>query len=116
MSRHHAASDIFQAVADPTRRQILALLRRETESTATEIAAPFGVTQSAISQHLRVLREAGLVTVRHAGRERRYRLNADPLREVAEWAMSYQRFWSERLSALGELLESEDENENEKGS
>jgi DNA-binding transcriptional ArsR family regulator len=58
---------------------------------------------------LRVLREANLVTVRQAGRERRYRLNAHPLREVADWANGYERFWSERLAALGELLENESE-------
>jgi len=109
MSRHAAASDIFQAIADPTRRQILALLAAQGEPTATEIAAPFGVTLSAISQHLRVLREANLVTVRQAGRERRYRLNAHPLREVADWANAYEQFWNERLAALGALLENENE-------
>jgi DNA-binding transcriptional ArsR family regulator len=111
MSRHAANSDVFQAIADPTRRQILMLLSAQDEPTATEIAAPFGVTLSAISQHLRVLREAELVAVRKVGRERRYRLNAHPLREVADWVNEYQRFWSERLTALGALLDEEDESE-----
>jgi DNA-binding transcriptional ArsR family regulator len=107
MSRPVAHADVFQAIADPTRRQILTLLLTQDEPTATEIAAPFGVTLSAVSQHLRVLREADLVAVRRVGRERRYRLNADPLREVATWIHAYEQFWAERLTALGELLEAE---------
>ncbi len=63
------------------------------------------MTASAVSQHLKVLRDAGLVAVRKAGRERLYRLNADPLREVAEWASTYERFWTERMDRLGTYLE-----------
>jgi DNA-binding transcriptional ArsR family regulator len=108
VSRHAATSDTFQAIADPTRRRILAYLAQNGEPTVAEIAAPFApVTQSAISQHLKVLREAGLVQVRQAGRERRYRLDAHPLREVALWAQSYEQFWEERLAALEDLLENE---------
>ncbi len=108
MSRHTAHSDVFQAIADPTRRQILSLLASNKETTATEIAAPFGVTQSAISQHLRILRDANLVAVRRDGREWRYRLTADPLHDVAEWLQEYERFWTNRLTALEDLLESEE--------
>ena len=108
MSRHAAHSDVFQAIADPTRRQILSLLASRGEPTATEIAAPFGVTQSAISQHLRVLRDANLVEVRREGREWRYRLNADPLHDVANWLREYERFWTDRLNALETLLESDE--------
>lgn len=106
MSRHAASADVFQAIADPTRRQILARLAGG-EQPLTEIARPFDVTLSAISQHLRVLRAVGLVRVRPVGRERWYALNADPLREVAVWAGSYERFWTERLAALGDYLENE---------
>jgi ArsR family transcriptional regulator len=108
MSRPIAHQDVFQAIADPTRRQILALLSARDEPTATEIAAPFGMTFSAVSQHLKVLREAELVSVRRVGRERRYRLNAHPLREVAVWVNEYERFWSDRLTTLGELLDEEE--------
>jgi DNA-binding transcriptional ArsR family regulator len=108
MSRHSAHSDVFQAIADPTRRQILSLLASREEPTATEIAAPFGVTQSAISQHLRVLRDANLVEVRREGREWRYRLNADPLYDVANWLREYEGFWTDRLTALETLLENEE--------
>lgn len=106
---------VFQAIADPTRRQILAHLRASNgELTPTQIAAPLAVTLSAVSQHLKVLRDAGLVSVRRAGRERRYRLDADPLREVAAWAREYERFWSDRIDALAAYLDdaaSEEEEE-----
>jgi DNA-binding transcriptional ArsR family regulator len=107
VSRRPASADVFQAIADPTRRQILGLLLERDEPTATELAAPFGCSQSAISQHLKVLRDADLVTVRQVGRERRYRLQADPLREVSEWVSEYERFWGERLRALESLLAAE---------
>ena len=73
-----------------------------------ELARQFRVTLSAISQQMRVLREAGLVTVRPAGRERIYRLNPEALREVADWVSHYERFWLERLVALGEQLEKDE--------
>jgi DNA-binding transcriptional ArsR family regulator len=104
VSRSTAASDVFQAIADPTRRRILDLLSGGEQPVAA-LAGQFPVTLSAISQHMRVLREAGLVTVRRVGRERRYRLNAVALREVAAWIRHYERFWGEKLAALGEQLE-----------
>jgi DNA-binding transcriptional ArsR family regulator len=107
VSRASAASDVFQAIADPTRRRILDLLSGGEQPVA-ELAGEFPVTLSAISQHMRVLREAGLVAVRRVGRERLYRLNAEALRDVAAWVGHYERFWGEKLAALGEQLE-EDE-------
>jgi DNA-binding transcriptional ArsR family regulator len=104
MSRPLASSDVFQAIADPTRRGILDLLAGGEQPVGV-LARQFGVTLSAISQHMRVLREVGLVGVRRVGRERRYRLNADPLKEVSVWLTSYERFWREKLDALGEHLE-----------
>jgi DNA-binding transcriptional ArsR family regulator len=113
MSRHAAHADPFLAIADPTRRRILGQLLASPERTLTDIATPFDVTLSAVSQHLRVLLDAGLVTVRKVGRERRYRLNADPLREVSEWVRAYDRFWEDRLSSLGEYLDNEADTESE---
>ncbi|MDX1934544.1 MAG: metalloregulator ArsR/SmtB family transcription factor [Capsulimonadales bacterium] len=107
MSRSAVPADVFQAIADPTRRRILSRLCESTEVTASELAAPFGMTQSAVSQHLKVLRDARLVVVTPHGRERRYRLNAHPLYEVAVWINAYSRFWDERLAGLGDLLENE---------
>jgi len=77
--------DIYQALADPTRRRILELAR-DRERSVHELLAAFRVTQSAISQHLRVLRDAGLVRVRIAGRQHLYRAESAPLRRLAEWA------------------------------
>lgn len=104
MSRADARADVFQAIADPTRRALLARLALAGEQPSGALAAPFRVSLSAVSQHLRVLREAGLVSVRRAGRERLYRLNADPLREVADWTRAYEPFWDDKLAALGEHL------------
>lgn len=104
MSRRSATSDIFQAIADPTRRRILDLLSGGEQPVA-DLARQFQVSLSAISQQMRVLREVGLVTVRRAGRERRYRLNPEALKEVAAWVSHYERFWQEKLAALGEELE-----------
>lgn len=106
MSRAQAASDVFQAIADPTRRSILEALRTG-EQPVSDLAGQFSVTLSAISQHMRVLRDAGLVSVRPSGRERLYRLNADPLLSVSEWVGQYEEFWQSKLVALGEHLEEE---------
>lgn len=106
MSRAQAASDVFQAIADPTRREILAFLK-SGERPVSELTGQFPVTMSAISQHMRVLREAGLVSVRPSGRERFYRINAEPLKLVSGWALQYEDFWRDKLVALGEHLENE---------
>ena|ERR1051326_3350078 len=106
MSRHQATSDVFLAIADPTRRALLDALR-EGEKPVMELAAQFEVTLSAVSQHIRVLREAGLVDVRKAGRERYYTLNAAPLQSVADWVAQHEAFWQEKLAALAQHLEEE---------
>jgi DNA-binding transcriptional ArsR family regulator len=102
-----ATGDVFQAIADPTRRRILELLA-ESERPVKELGAPFRMSLPAISQHLRVLREAGLVRERRDGRHRQYRLNPEPLRDVADWVGRYQRFWEQRLRALERYLDEED--------
>jgi len=96
--------DVFRAVSDPTRRQMLRLLRGG-ERTAAELAQPFAISQPAVSQHLRVLRESGLVDVRKAGRHRIYRLDPRPLQEVVDWAQYFEGFWRKRLSAFGRELD-----------
>jgi DNA-binding transcriptional ArsR family regulator len=104
MSRRLATTDVFHVIADPTRRRLLDLLGGG-DQPVNSLAGKFNVTVSAVSQHLRLLRQVGLVTVHRSGRERWYRLNAEPLRQVAEWVGHYQRFWQEKLDALGEHLE-----------
>jgi DNA-binding transcriptional ArsR family regulator len=98
------ADAVFAALADRTRRDLLDLLRGG-EHPVHALAAAFHVTRPAISQHLRVLRDAGLVAEARVGRERFYRLQADRLREVAAWLRYYETFWAEHLDALGAHLD-----------
>ena len=97
--------DIYSAVADPTRRQLLHMLAGADELPLHEMTACFGVGRTAVSKHLAILKEAGLVVDRKAGRETRYHLNAAPLREIQEWVSFYERFWLERIDQLKSLLE-----------
>ena len=83
------SADVFRAVADPTRRAILDRLRG-ADLSVTDLAEPFDMTQPAISQHLRILLDAGLVDAEPIGRQRLYKLNAQPLREVFDWAAPYR--------------------------
>lgn len=95
---------IFDALADPTRREILDLLRTG-EHPAGEIAARFSVSRPAVSRHLRVLREAGLVAHRKQARSRVYRLAPEALREVDEWLDRYRVFWTARMHDLKRYVE-----------
>lgn len=108
MHRRPASHDVFLAIADPTRRAILHRLAHG-EQTAGTLAEPFHASQSAISQHLGILRDAGLVRVRSEGRQRFYQLRPAPLKRVQRWISHYERFWNEKLDALGEYLDREDE-------
>jgi DNA-binding transcriptional ArsR family regulator len=94
----------YSAVAEPSRRQILDLLR-EGEWSVNDLVARVELSQPAVSKHLKVLREAGLVEVRPDGKRRWYGLRAEPLAEVAEWLEHYRRHWSDRLDALERHLE-----------
>lgn len=86
--------DVFRAVADPTRRALLDRLRM-AEQSVSSLAGPFHMTQPAISQHLRILRDAGLVRVRQVGRQRVYRLDARPLRDVFTWTSLYRNLFTD---------------------
>ncbi len=97
-------SPVFHALASPTRRALLDKLSSR-EQTVQRLAATSGLSVAAISQQLTVLRKAGLVTSRAAGRWRVYRLNAEPLRDVVGWLRKYERFWLGRLHALGQDVE-----------
>jgi DNA-binding transcriptional ArsR family regulator len=96
--------DVFHAIAHPARRAILVKLR-DGERTAGDLAAPFEMTFAAISQHLKVLEEADLVSVRRDGRQRFYKLQPKPLRRVVRWIDEFAVFFGERLDALGEYLD-----------
>lgn len=97
--------NVFRTIAHPTRRALLDRLQRRGEQAVHELSEPFGMSQPALSQHLRVLRESGLVEARKEGRQRLYRLRPEPLHEVVEWLEPYARFWRGRLRALGGHLE-----------
>lgn len=100
----HASADAFTAIAHPIRRKLLDSLATG-DSCVQDLAKPFRMTRPAISQHLRVLKDAGLVTVYRSGREQRYVLCSDPLEDVYNWVEHYQQFWTEKLDALGKYLE-----------
>ncbi|RRJ62531.1 ArsR family transcriptional regulator [Paenibacillus oralis] len=101
-----AKHDVFQAIADPTRRELLRLLG-DRELPLKDISGRFPMSRTAVSKHLRVLAEAGLVQERKVGRETRYRLDADPLLELKRWLDYYERFWENKLSMLKHYVESE---------
>lgn len=95
--------DVYQAIADPTRRQILALLAGNPINL-NAVAENFDVSRPAISKHIRILSECGLVIVKKSGRERYCYAELKPLREVADWAGQYREFWTRKLDALGQML------------
>jgi len=93
----------FAALADPTRRAILARLSTG-QASVTELAAPFAMSLPAVSKHLKVLERAGLVARARRAQWRPAELQAEPLHEVADWLADYRRFWEERLDRLDEYL------------
>jgi DNA-binding transcriptional ArsR family regulator len=97
-------NDVFHAIAHPVRRAILVTLR-DGERMASDLAEPFAMTFPAISQHLRVLEEAELVSVRSEGRHRLYRLQTAPLADVVGWVDEFAAFFGQRLDALGDYLD-----------
>jgi len=96
-------SDVFNAISHRARRQMLDLLI-EAERPAGDIAVHFDMSRPAVSQHLRVLLDAGLVTERRQGRERLYRFVPERLAPVREWIALYERFWDDRLQRLQKTL------------
>jgi DNA-binding transcriptional ArsR family regulator len=99
--------EVFEALADPTRRRIVELLSEE-ERSAGELATHFMVSRPAVSKHLRVLREAGVVNVRMDAQRRIYRLDPKALGEAEDWLARRRRFWEERLDALEAHVGKED--------
>ena len=93
----------FAALADPTRRAILARLATG-EASVNELAQPFSISQPAISRHLKVLEGAGLISRGRDAQWRPARLQAGPLKEIADWVEQYRRFWDARLDALDDYL------------
>src|SRR5262245_34414477 len=100
--------DVFGAISHPARRRMLDLLT-EAERSVSDIAGHFEMSRPAVSQHLRVLLDAGLVTEQRHGRERRYRLVAEQLGPVRDWLAHYERFWADRLQRLQKHLSNKEQ-------
>ncbi len=96
-------ADRFAAVADATRRHLLEQLAQQ-DRTVAELMAGLDISQAAVSQHLRVLRDAGLVAARREGRHRYYELRPAGLTDLRDWLDELERFWQARLAALGDYL------------
>ena len=101
-----AKHDVFQAIADPTRRKLLRLLD-DGEMAVGALSSHFPMSRTAVSKHLRILADAGLVRERKIGRETRYRMDPDPLLELRRWLSYYERYWDNKLSALERYVESD---------
>lgn len=95
--------DVFQAIADPNRRAIVALLAGQ-KLTLNGIAGRFKISRPAISKHIKILEECGLVAIEQQGRERLCEVNLERLTEVADWVEPYRKLWEARLDALEEYL------------
>tara|TARA_R110002072_G_scaffold272272_3_gene432413 strand:+ start:1298 stop:1618 length:321 start_codon:yes stop_codon:yes gene_type:complete len=98
----------FTALGDPTRRAIVMSLA-DSEQPLSEVAAPFDMSLTAVSKHVRVLSEAGLVHVEKRGRTRYCQLRAAPMREASEWLGNYRLFWGSQVRSLASYLESEND-------
>lgn len=96
--------DVYVAIADPTRRKLIRLLADVEELPLNELTVHFEMGRTAVSKHLSILKEAGLVLSRKVGRETRYRLNAAPLKEIEDWVSYYNKFWIERIVILKKIL------------
>jgi DNA-binding transcriptional ArsR family regulator len=96
--------DVFQAIADPTRRAIINLLSKQSLNL-NAVAGNFDISRPAISKHIRILSECGLVVIRKEGRERFCEVRLQKLKEVAQWTEQYSRFWTMKLDALKNFVE-----------
>lgn len=103
--RPRADRDVFRAVADPTRRATLEVLARRGEQTVSGLVQTVGVEMPVLSRHLAVLREAGLVTQRQAGRNRLYRIEPEGLRQIFDWSALFAELWGDKISGLRDYLD-----------
>jgi DNA-binding transcriptional ArsR family regulator len=98
-----ARRDVFQAIADPTRRDIMMLIANQSLNL-NAIAAQFDVSRSAVSQHIKILNECGLIMMKQQGRERYCEIQPQQLAEIAGWIEPFRKLWEERFSKIDELL------------
>jgi DNA-binding transcriptional ArsR family regulator len=95
--------DVFQAIADPTRRAIINMIAHETLNL-NSVAEQFHQSRPAISKHIKILTECGLITIKQQGRERHCEANLEKLNQVSDWVDQYREFWNVKLDALGSYL------------
>lgn len=108
MAASASKHDVFQAIADPTRRKILRLLA-DKEMSIASITECFPISRTAVNKHLQVLSDAELVSSRRIGRETRYKAQPQPLVEVKQWLSFFEQYWDDKLYALRQYVESDDE-------
>jgi len=100
MVRNSATSDVFSAIAEPRRRQIIELLAKRKCLAVGTIVVTLGLPQPAVSKHLSVLRRVGIVSVSKQGQQRMYALNADELRPVYQWVKAFEQHWQHQLDRI----------------
>lgn len=103
--------DVFQAIADPTRRDIIGLIAHQSLNL-NAVADNFDISRPAISKHIKILTQCGLLTIRQEGRDRYCEANFKKLNEVSDWVEQYRSFWTSKLDALGDFLEKENTENN----
>lgn len=108
MTQAHPIDAVMRALADATRRAVFERIAEAEEITVGELTRGSGVTQGAVSQHLKLLKQAGLVAERPEGRNVYYRAQAEGLQPLADWMGVYGRFWTDRLNVLDRLLREDD--------
>lgn len=100
MARAATTADVFNAIAEPRRREIIGLLSDEREHAVSDVVLRLRMAQPAVSKHLGVLRKVGVVTMSKRGQMRLYRLNAKELKPVHDWVKVYERFWAQQLDRI----------------
>lgn len=105
MARMATTSDVFNAVAEPRRREIIDLLSRKPGWSVTELVLKLGLPQPAVSKHLGVLREVGLVSVDRNGKQRLYSLEPQELKPMYDWVKYFEKFWEKHLQSIKEIAE-----------
>ena len=105
MARAATTADVFNAIAEPRRREIIGALSQGRPRAVGDLVRALRMPQPAVSKHLRVLRSVGVVSVRRHGRHKMYELNAQELRPVYEWARDFERFWGRQLDRIKERAE-----------
>jgi len=96
--------DVFQAISDPVRREIILLLLKNS-LTLNGVAGNFKISRPAISKHVKILEECGLVSIKQRGRERYCKVNPEPLNKIYEWLAYFDKFWDKKLKSLKNFLE-----------